>query len=136
MEGATILYKAERSDSHRKILYTHLSDNKKQDGSTFRCNTGHVLNDLDERGELPRESLESIYKIVDGCAVQYYCSQILYFLSQIALSWSVRFAQFVQVPDMVKKKWMVYRVWRKHMQIQYLLDPVNWLKCLMMRMQI
>ncbi len=50
-------------------MYTHLSDNKKQNGSTVRCNTEHVLNDFDQRGELPQELLEAIYKIVDGCAV-------------------------------------------------------------------
>jgi hypothetical protein len=91
MEGETILYKAEGNDSHRNILYTHLSDDKKQDGSTIRCNTEHVLNDFNEIREIPRELLESKYKIVDGCAGQYCCSQVLYFLSQIALSWSVLF---------------------------------------------
>jgi hypothetical protein len=60
MEGATVLYKPEGSDSYRTILYTHLSGDKKQNGSMVRCNTEHVLNDFDERGELPQELLEAI----------------------------------------------------------------------------
>ncbi len=98
MEGATDLYKSEGSKIHWKILYTHLSDDKKQNGSTVRCNTEHVLNDLDKRGELPHELLEALYKIVDGCAVQYHCGQKLYFLSQIAFSWGVYFVRCVQAP--------------------------------------
>jgi hypothetical protein len=39
MEGATLLYKPLGSDGYRKILYTHLSDDKKQNGSTVRCNS-------------------------------------------------------------------------------------------------
>ena len=104
MEGATVLYKPQRSESHRKILYTHLSDDKKQNGSTVRCNTEHLLNDLDNRGELPRELLYSIYEIVDGCAVQYRCGQVLYFLSQIALSWRACFVRCVQAPGHGKEE--------------------------------
>ncbi len=104
MEGATVLYKPEGSDSHRTILYTHLSDDKKQNGSTVRCNAEHVLNDVDERGELPRELLEVIYQIVDGCAVQYHCGQVLYFVSQIAFSWRVRFVPCMQAPGHGKEK--------------------------------
>jgi len=44
----TLLYKADGADDYRKILYTHLLDDKKQDSSTIRCNIEHVFNDLDE----------------------------------------------------------------------------------------
>jgi hypothetical protein len=104
MEGATLLYKPTGSDGYRKILYTHLSDDKKQNGSTVRCNTEYVLNDLDEKGKLPRELLEAIYEIVDGCASQYRCGQVLYFLSQIAVYWRVRFVCCVQAPGHGKKE--------------------------------
>ena len=104
MEGATVMYKPQGSESHRKILYTHLSDDKKQNGSTVRCNTEHVLNDLENRGELKRELLNSIYEIVDECAVQYRCSQVLYFLSQIALSWRILFVRCVQAPGHGKEE--------------------------------
>jgi hypothetical protein len=59
---------------------------------------------LDEKGEFPHKLLEAIYKIVDGCAVQYLCSQVLYFLSQIALSWRVCFVQCVQAPGHGKEE--------------------------------
>jgi len=38
---------------------------------TIRCNTKHVLDDLDVRGEMKPELLNAIFDIVDGCAVQY-----------------------------------------------------------------
>ena len=53
MEGATLLYKCVGNYLFRKILYTHLSNDKKQDSSTIRCNVKYVLNDLDKRQEMP-----------------------------------------------------------------------------------
>jgi hypothetical protein len=69
MEGVTLLYKAIETNFYRKILYTHVSDNKKQDASTIRCDLEHVLNDLDGRMEMPWELLEAMYDILDGCAI-------------------------------------------------------------------
>jgi hypothetical protein len=77
MEGATLLYKGVGNDLFRKILYTHLSDDKKQDSSTIRCNVEYVLNDLDKRQEMPREYLQAIFDIEYGCAVQYRCGVVL-----------------------------------------------------------
>jgi len=48
--------------------------------------------------------LESIYEIVDGCAVQYRCGQVLYFISQIALSLGVRLVRCVQAPGHGKEE--------------------------------
>jgi hypothetical protein len=103
MECATLLYKLVGSDSFRKILYTHLSDDKKQDASTIRCNIEHVLNDLDE-GERPRKLLNALYDITDRCSVQYRCGQVLYSLSQIASSWNVSFTRCVQAPGHGKEE--------------------------------
>ena len=135
MEGATVLYKPQRSESHRKILYTHLSDDKKQNGSTVRCNTEHLLNDLDNRGELPRELLYSIYEIVDGCAVQYRCGQVLYFLSQIALSRRARFVRCVQAPGHGKEEVDGLQGVEKIYADSIFARPGNSLKFLIMRMK-
>jgi hypothetical protein len=48
--------------------------------------------------------LEAIYEIVDGCAFQYRCGQVLYFLSQIPVSWRVRFVRCVQAPGHGKEE--------------------------------
>ncbi len=101
-EGATLLYNPVGSDSFKKILYTHLSDDKKQDASTVRCNIEHVLNDLDEE-ERPRQLLNAIYDITDGCAVQYCCGQV-HSLSQVASSWNVCFTRCVQAPGYGKEE--------------------------------
>jgi len=103
MEGATLLYKPVGADSFRKILYTHLSNDKKQDASTIRCNIENVLNDLDE-GERPRQLLNALYDITDGCSVQYRRGQVLYSLSQIASSWNVCFTRCVQAPGHGKEE--------------------------------
>jgi hypothetical protein len=63
-----------------------------------------VLNDFDERGELPQKLMEAIYKIVGRCTVQYCCGQVLYFLSQIAFSWRVNFVQCMQMPGHGKEE--------------------------------
>ena len=135
MEGATVLYKPQRSESHRKILYTHLSDDKKQNGSTVRCNTEHLLNYLDNRGELPRELLDSIYEIVEGCAVQYRCRQVLYFLSQIALSRRAHFVRCVQAPGHGKEEVDGLQGVEKIYADSIFARPGNSLKFLIMRMK-
>ena len=84
-----MLYKPIGEDVYNKILYTHLSDNKKQDASTIRCNLEHVLGDLDKRKEMPRELLQAVYNIVDGCAVQYRCGVVLYTMAMISYSISL-----------------------------------------------
>ena len=76
IEGTTLLYKINGQQSFCKISYARISDDKKQDASTVQCNIEHILNDLEERGELNREelnraNLNAIDDIVDGCAVQY-----------------------------------------------------------------
>jgi hypothetical protein len=60
--------------------YTHLSDDKKQNASTVRYNIEHLINDIDTRGEMPREKLSDVFEITDGCAVQYRCGIVLHSL--------------------------------------------------------
>ncbi len=104
IEGAALLYKAIREDLYRKILYTHLSDVKKQDASTIRCNFEHLLNDLDRRNEMPWELLQAMYHIVDGCAVQYQSSAVLY--TMVIISYSMRgcYIRCVQAPGHGKEE--------------------------------
>jgi hypothetical protein len=104
MEGATLLYKAIGEDRYGKILYTHLSDNKKKDASTIRCNLEHVLNDLDGRIEMPWELLEAMYDIIDGCAVQYCCGVFLYTMAMISYSMRLGYTRCVQAPGHGKEE--------------------------------
>ena len=90
MEGATLLYKPSNSAVFRKILCTHLSNDKQQDASTTHCNIEYVLNNID-RDEIPREKLNAIFDITDGCAVQYCCGVVLYSLAQIATGFNVKY---------------------------------------------
>ena len=104
IEGATLMYKIEGSATFRKILYASLSDDKKQDASTVRCNIEHVFNDLEERGELNRANLNGIYDIVDGCAVQYRCATVLYVLSQLSTQLNTCYTRNVQAPGHGKEE--------------------------------
>jgi hypothetical protein len=81
MEGVTLLYKLMGNEHYQKILYLHLSDDKKQNASTVRCNIEHLINDIDARGDMPREKLRGVFEIPDGCAVQYCCGMILHSLA-------------------------------------------------------
>jgi hypothetical protein len=104
MEGATLLYKAIGEDRYRKILYTHLSDDKKQDASAIRCNLEHVLNDLDGRMEMPRELLEAMYGILDGCASQHCCGVVFYTMAMISYSMRLHYTRCVQAPGHGKEE--------------------------------
>ncbi len=85
-------------------MYTHLSDNKKQDSSTIRCHIEHVSNDLDEKREMPCQMLQAIYNIVDRCAVNYWCGVVLYVLTMISYSLKVLNIRCVQAPGHGKEE--------------------------------
>ncbi len=105
IEGATLLYKCQGLASFWKILYASLSDDKKQDASTVRCNIEHVWNDLEERGELNQGNLNGMYDIVDGCAMQYRCATVLYVLAQLSiLQLNTCYMRNVQAPGHGKEE--------------------------------
>ncbi len=64
MEGVTLFYKQMSNDAYQKLLYTHLSDDKKQNALTVRCNIKHLLNDID-RGEILWKKLEGVIKTTE-----------------------------------------------------------------------
>jgi hypothetical protein len=106
MEGATLLYKPSNSAVFRKILYSHLSNDKKQDAATIRRNIEYVLNDID-RDEIPREKLNAIFDITDGCAVQYRCGAVLYSYHRLQLVSTLNIHNVCRHQDMERKRLMV-----------------------------
>ena len=53
---------------------------------------------------MPREMLQAIYNIVDGCAIQYCCGVVLYTMAIISYSMRVRYTRCVQAPGHVKEE--------------------------------
>ena len=45
---------------------------------------------------MPRQVLEQVYDIVDGCAVQYHCSTVLFSLALLAMHRGIRITRCVQ----------------------------------------
>ena len=80
---------------------------------TIRCNTEHVLDDLDVRGEMKPELLNAKFDIVDGCAVQYRFATVLYIIAQLAIRLNVCYTRNVQAPGYRKEEVDGIMRWRE-----------------------
>jgi hypothetical protein len=103
MEGVTLLFKPVGYDHYHKILHTNLSNDKRQNALTVRCNIEHLLNDVD-RGEISHEKLEGVIETTNGCAVQYRCRTVLHSFAQISSAYDVKYTRFVQAPGHGKEE--------------------------------
>ena len=105
MEGSTATFKPlpdnkEGLDStcHRVEFFSHLSNDKRQDGNTVYTNIRFTLNKLLQRGMIKRKTLDIVMDIVDGCGVQYRCGTVLYFLAKLAFDYDIIYDRAVQAP--------------------------------------
>ncbi len=61
------------------------------------------MNDID-RVEIPREKLEGVIEITNGCAVQYWCGTVLHALAQISTAYNVKYTICIQAPGHGKEE--------------------------------
>ena len=79
-------------------FYSHISDDKLQDGDTLYENIKYTINDQYKRGMIERGALNQIMDMVDGCSVQYRCGTVLFHLSRFAFELVVVYNHSVQPP--------------------------------------
>lgn len=94
MEGVTVNLKTSAEAEHKTVYYSHLSDEKRQDGNTVYENTRSMLYDLKEREEA--FLLTKVLDVADGCAVQYRCGLVLYLISVLATSFGIVYDRLIQ----------------------------------------
>jgi hypothetical protein len=126
--GVILLYKANGNNYYQKILYTHLSNDMKQNALMVRWNIEHLLNDIDMGGEIPRDKLNGVFEITDGCAVQYQCGKVLYSLAQIAMAYNIKYKDVFRLLVMGRKRLMDWKGRRRLTPIQFLHDQGDMLK--------
>lgn len=105
MEGAATKFKPlptnnEGVDSTQRRLefYSHISNDKRQNGNTVYENIRYTLNDLCKRGMIKRDTLKIVMDIVDGCGEQYRCGKVLYFLAKLSFEFDMIYDRAVQAP--------------------------------------
>ena len=83
-------------------FYSHISDDKRQDGDTVYENIKFTILDLCNWGMITRDTFTQVMDMVDGCSVQYRCDTVLLHLSCLAFEFGIIYDRAVQPPGHVK----------------------------------
>ena len=86
------------ASTNRMEWYGHLSDEKEQNGNTVYHNIRWTLTDLCRRGLLKWKTFKLVLDLVDGCATQYRCGIVLYFLVKLANEFQIIYDRAVNPP--------------------------------------
>ena len=109
LEGSVVKFKPSVANSEgadaatkRTEWYSHVSDDKAQDGNTVYHNIKWTLTNLLRRGMIQRRTFKLVMDLVDGCATQYRCGTVLYFLIKLANEFQIIYDRAVNPPGQGK----------------------------------
>lgn len=96
MEGVFVEFYPANSDSQKKIMVCHLTDEQRQNGDVVFTNLKVMLNDVKEQKEITTGSLSKIMDTVDGCSGQYRSGTVLMLTSLVAVEYGIVIDRNVQ----------------------------------------